>query len=394
MMTGTAQLLTSCHAAQSPPLRHDCPPWASRYLHGVQGLGGQHAQHEGQDKEEQGWGTAETTDNEVFVTPRDTGIVFAETNPRGSEGQGCEPMGYNQRFYEIQDAQRVLPRAPTAHCSGPTVPGPALWYHHPSHVYRPPSNPILVPLLCPLPWVGHSEAAVPGPKVAPAVENTEPQALQAACHLVLHGVVSEERLGRLKAEYEARPWDEWTPIFNDTFPSRDRTLDSGDRRVLRATMVADDDDIATHDLPELIATGELICAELDQLFPLRSHKLVVANYVGVTGYTRQHLHRDMRHVPVGSRTLSVFGAIERDITQVDGSHSYFIADSTHGLPQPWHEVPIRLQSKHIGDLCPRCNAPSPEDPTPAAIPPPTTPTPLPFTTACYMPGSNSTFVAI
>ena len=27
-------------------------------------------------------------------------------------------------------------------------------------------------------------------------------------------------------------------------------------------MVADDDDIATHDLPELIATGELICAWL------------------------------------------------------------------------------------------------------------------------------------
>ena len=44
--------------------------------------------------------------------------------------------------------------------------------------------------------------------------------------------------------------------------------------------------------------------------------------------------------------------------------------------------------------CPRCSATSPEDPTPPAIPPPTTPTQLPFTTACYMPGSSSTIVAI
>ena len=95
-------------------------------------------------------------------------------------------------------------------------------------------------------------------------------------------------------------------------------------------MVADDDDIATHNLPELIATGELIGAKRDELFPLRSCKLVVADCVGVTPYKRQHLHRDMRHVPVGSRTLSVFGAIEGDITQVDGPHRYFIADSTHG----------------------------------------------------------------
>ena len=78
------------------------------------------------------------------------------------------------------------------------------------------------------------------------------------------------------------------------------------------------------------------------MFPLQSHKLVVAHYVGVTGYKRQHAHRDMRHVPLGSRTVSVFGAIERDITQVDGSESYFIAESTHGLPRPWHAVPIRL----------------------------------------------------
>ena len=54
----------------------------------------------------------------------------------------------------------------------------------------------------------------------------------------------------------------------------------------------------------------------------------------------------------------------------------------------------KLCAKHIGDLCPRCSALSPEDPTPGAIPAPTTPTPFPFTTACYMPGSGSTFVAI
>ena len=81
-------------------------------------------------------------------------------------------------------------------------------------VYTAPStNPIPVPLLCSLPSVGHSEAVFPSPKVAPAVENTQPQALQVGCHLVLQGVVSEERLDRLKAEYEARPWDELTPIF-------------------------------------------------------------------------------------------------------------------------------------------------------------------------------------
>ena len=146
----------------------------------------------------------------------------------------------------------------------------------------------------------------------------------------------------MKAEYQAWPWDEWTPIFNDIFSSPDHTPDSGDRRVLQATIVADNDDIATHDLPELIVTGELICAEVDQLFPLRSHKLVVADYVGVTEYQRQHLHWDMQRVSVGSCTLSVFGAIERDITPVDGLQSYFIAGSTHGLPRPWHEVPIRL----------------------------------------------------
>ena len=151
---------------------------------------------------------------------------------------------------------------------------------------------------------------------------------------MFQGVISEERLDRLKAEYEAQPWDEWTPIFNDTFPSPDRTPESGDPWVLQATMVADDDNIATHDPPELIVTGELICAKLDQLFCLRSRKLVVADYVG---YKQQHLHRDTQYVPVGSHTLSVFGAIERVITQFDGSQSYFIADSTHGLPQPWHE---------------------------------------------------------
>ena len=81
------------------------------------------------------------------------------------------------------------------------------------------------------------------------MENTQPWALKAACHLVLQGVVLEERLDRFKAEYKARPWDKWAPIFNDTFPSPDRTPARGDRRALQATMVADDDNVATHELP-------------------------------------------------------------------------------------------------------------------------------------------------
>ena len=195
---------------------------------------------------------------------------------------------------------------------------------------------------------------------------------------------------------------------------------------------------------------------------------MVVDYFHVTACKRQHLHRVMRHVPEGSRTLYVFGAIERKITQINGSQSYFIADSTHGVPRQCHEVPIRLHrgntfalpsnvihtggcvpfdqpkdtcrtiffsgisthdvtyrfmcgvatlfwakqsrdeskepsvgsidgchaknavgaylssghrklfAKHIGDLCRRCNAPSPEQPIPAASPPPTNPTLFPL----------------
>ena len=92
--------------------------------------------------------------------------------------------------------------------------------------------------------------------------------------MVLQGIVSEERLGRLKAEYQARRWDERTPIFNDTFPSPDRPKDTGDWRVLQAAMVADDDDITTHDLPLLISTGELLCKERDRMYPLQSQRIV------------------------------------------------------------------------------------------------------------------------
>ena len=95
-------------------------------------------------------------------------------------------------------------------------------------------------------------------------------------------------------------------------------------------MVADDDDITTHGLPDLISIGELLCKEMDRMHPLQLHKVVVADYVGVTGYKRQHVHRDMRHVPLGSCTIYVFGAIKRDITQNDASESYFMAESTHG----------------------------------------------------------------
>ena len=138
-----------------------------------------------QDEEEQGGGgvTAETTDNEVFVAPGDTDIVFAETKPRMSKEQGYEPMGYNQRCYKIRDAQCVRPVHPL-----PTTVG--LQFEVPHHAFRittpivytaPATNLIPVPLLCPLPWVGQSEAVVLGPKIAPAVENTSPQALEAAC---------------------------------------------------------------------------------------------------------------------------------------------------------------------------------------------------------------------
>ena len=106
--------------------------------------------------------------------------------------------------------------------------------------------------------------------------------------------------------------------------------------------MADDDDITTHDFPELISTGELLFRELHRMYPLQSHKLVVADYVGVARYKRQYVHQVMRHVPLGSCTVSVFGALQRDITQVHGSESHFIAESRHGLPRPWHAVPIRL----------------------------------------------------
>ena len=52
-------------------------------------------------KKSKGAGPAETMDNEVFVAPRDTGSVFSETKPRGSEGKGYKPMGYNRCFYKI-----------------------------------------------------------------------------------------------------------------------------------------------------------------------------------------------------------------------------------------------------------------------------------------------------
>ena len=159
---------------------------------------------------------AETTDVDVFVATTDKGILFVETKPRGSEGQGYEPTGYNRRFFDIRDAQRVLPVHPLPTAVGLRFEAPLFGVTTPVVYTTPAPNPIPVPLLCTLPWVGHSEAVVPGPKVSPDVENTDPKLLQAACHLVSQGVVSEERLGSLKAEHEARPWDEWTPIFNDT----------------------------------------------------------------------------------------------------------------------------------------------------------------------------------
>ena len=177
-------------------------------------------------------------------------------------------LGYNQRFYEIQDAQCVLAVHPLPTAVRLRFEGSLFGFTTPVLYTASAPNPIPVPLLCPLPWVGHSEAVVPGTKVAPAMENTGPQALQATCYLVLQGVVLDECLDRLKAEHEARHGDEWTPIFNDSSPAPNRTPDSGRRRGLQATTVADDDDITAHELPKLITTGELICVELDQLFSL------------------------------------------------------------------------------------------------------------------------------
>ena len=237
---------------------------------------------------------AELTDADVFVGPTDKGMLFAETKPCGSEGQGYESMGYNKRCFDIEGAERVLPVHPLRTDVGLPFEAPLFGITTPVVDTAPAPNPI------------HSEAVVPGPQISPAVENTDPKLLQAACHLALQGVVWEERLGRLKAEYEARPWDEWTRIFNDTFPSPDCPKDTGDRRVLQAAMVADDDNITTHNLSELISTVEFLCKELDRMYPLHTHKNVVADYVGVTGYKRQHVHGDMRHVPLGSRTVSMF----------------------------------------------------------------------------------------
>ena len=96
-------------------------------------------------------------------------------------------MGYNQRFHEIQDAQRVLPVHPVPAVVGLRCEAPLFGITTPVVYTALAPHPIPVPL----PWVGHSEAVVPGSKVAPAVENTEPQALQAACHLIVQGVVLE-----------------------------------------------------------------------------------------------------------------------------------------------------------------------------------------------------------
>ena len=113
-------------------------------------------------KKNKGGGAAtETTDNDVFVAPRDIGIVFAETKPCGLEGQGYEPMGYNQRFYEIQDALPVHP-LPTA--TGLRFEALLFGTTTPIVYTAPAPNPTPVPFLCPRPWVGHSEAVVPGPR--------------------------------------------------------------------------------------------------------------------------------------------------------------------------------------------------------------------------------------
>ena len=124
-------------------------------------------------RKSKGGPAAETTDADAFVAPIDKGIIFAETKPRGSEGQGYEPMGYNQRFFDIQDAQRVLPVHPLPTAVGLRFEAPLFGITTP--VVYP--NPIPVPLLCPLLWAGHSEAVVPGPKVSLAVENTGPKLL-------------------------------------------------------------------------------------------------------------------------------------------------------------------------------------------------------------------------
>ena len=89
---------------------------------------------------------------DVFVAPNDKGILFAETKPRGSEGQGYEPMDCNQRFFDIQDAQCVLPVHPLPTIVGVRFEALLFGITTPVVYTAPAPNPIPVPLLCPLPW--------------------------------------------------------------------------------------------------------------------------------------------------------------------------------------------------------------------------------------------------
>ena len=117
----------------------------------MQGLGGQHARHDGQEEEDQGGGGgAETTDNQVCVAPRDTAIVFREPKPRGSEGQGYEPMGYNYEIYEFQGAQCVLSVHLLPIALGLRFVAPRFGITTPIMYTAPAPNPVLVRLLFPL----------------------------------------------------------------------------------------------------------------------------------------------------------------------------------------------------------------------------------------------------
>ena len=261
-------------------------------------------------KESKRGGGAYTPDNEVSVAPKTQAWRLWRQSPTGLRGKGMRPWG----TVSASSRSRMLSMyCACNHSSETRVGGPTLWHRHPVVYPVSAPNSIQVPLLWRLRCVRHFEAVVLGPK---AVENTEPQTSQAAGHLVLRAVESQERFDRLKSQYEARTWAEWMPIFNDTFPSPDCPIDTRDQRVLQPSMVADVQDVATQNLAKPISTGYVIYAEVDWRFPLRSNILVVGDYVGVTRYKRQHLRGNMRNLLAG---LLVFGAIERDITEVDGS---------------------------------------------------------------------------
>ena len=73
------------------------------------------------------------------------------------------------------------------------------------------------------------------------------------------------------------------------------------------------------------------------------HKTYQAAAVGAKGREMQSYHRDMMKVPDGKRVVSVFAALDEDLSSVDGTDTVFLPHSREGVPRPWDPIPIPLQ---------------------------------------------------